>query len=127
MRSVIGYKLTLHLHLHLHLHTYIHTPTPTPPPPPSPPPPPPPAAPATPAPAPAAPAPASAPAPCLCASNISAFRRKYFCLPGRKYFAFQEAHFVSAVKPMFSDVRDTNISATMFLTFDEGFSFKKNI
>ena len=52
-------------------------------------------------------------------SNISAF--------GRNIFAFQEANFVSAVKPMFSDVGDTNISATMFLTFDKGFSLKKNI
>ena len=44
-------------------------------------------------------------------------------------FAFHEAYFVSAVKPMFSDVGDTNISATatMCLTFDEGFSLKKNI
>ena len=42
-------------------------------------------------------------------------------------FAFQEANFVSAVKPTFSDVGDTNISATMFLTFDEGFILKKNI
>ena len=42
-------------------------------------------------------------------------------------FAFQEANFVSTVKPMFSDVGDTNKSATMFLTFDEGFSLKKNI
>ena len=40
--------------------------------------------------------------------------------------AFKEANFfVSAVKPMFSGVGDTNISATMFLTFDEGFSLKK--
>ena len=52
-------------------------------------------------------------------SNISAF--------GRKYFAFQEANFVSAVKAMFSDVGDTNISATLFLTFDKGFSLQKNI
>ena len=42
-------------------------------------------------------------------------------------FAFQQANFVFAVKPMFSDVGDTNISATMFLTFDKGFSLKKNI
>ena len=42
-------------------------------------------------------------------------------------FAFHEANFVSAVKPMFSDVGDMNISATMCLTFDEGFSLKKNI
>ena len=42
-------------------------------------------------------------------------------------FAYQGANFVSTVKPMFSDVGDTNISATMFLSFDEGFSLKKNI
>ena len=42
-------------------------------------------------------------------------------------FAFQEANFVSTVKPMFSGVGDTIISATVFLTFDEGFSLKKNI
>ena len=41
--------------------------------------------------------------------------------------AYQEANFVSTVNPMFSDVGDTNISATMFLSFDEGFSLKKNI
>ena len=60
-------------------------------------------------------------------SNISAFGRKYFAFQEGNIFAFQEANFVSAVKPMFSDVGDTNISATMFLTFDKGFSLKKNI
>ena len=35
-------------------------------------------------------------------------------------FSFQEANFLSAGKPMFSDVGDTNISATVFVTFDEG-------
>ena len=68
---------------------------------------------------------------CLCASvslNISAFGRKYFCLPGRKeiFLPFRKQIF-STVKPMFSDVVDTNISATKFLTFDEDFSLKKNI
>ena len=42
-------------------------------------------------------------------------------------FAFQEANFVCAGKQTFSDVGDTKISATMFLTFDEGFTLKKNI
>ena len=42
-------------------------------------------------------------------------------------FAFHEENFVSAVKPMFSDVGDTNISATVCLAFDEGFSLKRNI
>ena len=60
-------------------------------------------------------------------SNISAFGRKYFAFQEGNIFAFQEANFVSAVKPMFSDVGDTNIPATMFLTFDKGFSLKKNI
>ena len=60
-------------------------------------------------------------------SNISAFGRKYFAFQEGNIFAFQEANFVSAVKPMFSDVGDTNISAAMFLTFDKGFSLKKNI
>ena len=60
-------------------------------------------------------------------SNISAFGRKYFAFQEGNIFAFQEANFVSAVKPMFSDVGDMNISATMFLTFDKGFSLKKNI
>ena len=60
-------------------------------------------------------------------SNISAFGRKYFAFQEGNIFAFQEANFVSAVKPMFSDVGDTNISATMFLTFDKGFSLKKNV
>ena len=62
---------------------------------------------------------------CSCASvssNISAFGRKYFAFQEENIFAFQEANFVSAVKPTFSDVGETNISATMFLTFDEGFS-----
>ena len=54
------------------------------------------------------------------AGNIFAFQEG-------NNFAYQEANFVSAVKPMFSDVEDTNISATMFLSFDEGFSLKKNI
>ena len=52
--------------------------------------------------------------------NIFAFQEE-------NIFTFKEANFVSAVKLMFSDVGDTNISATMFLTFDEGFSLKKNI
>ena len=53
--------------------------------------------------------------------------RKYFAFQEGNIFAFQEANFVSAGKPTFSDVGDTNISATMFLTFDNGFSLKKNI
>ena len=48
-----------------------------------------------------------------------------FALQEGNIFAFQEANFVSTVKPMFSDVGDMNISATM--TFDEGFSLRKNI
>ena len=52
---------------------------------------------------------------------------KYFCILVGNIFAFQEANFVSTVKPTFSDVGDTNISATMFLMFDKGFSLKKNI
>ena len=51
----------------------------------------------------------------------------HFAFQEGNIFAFQEANFVSAVKPMFSDVGDTNISAKMFLTFDKGFSLKKNI
>ena len=51
--------------------------------------------------------------------NILPSRKEIF-LPFRKQILF-------AVKPMFSDVGDTNISATMFLTFDKGFSLKKNI
>ena len=54
------------------------------------------------------------------AGNIFAFQEG-------NIFAFQEENFVSTVKPMFSDVGDTNISATMFLKFGEGFSLKKNI
>ena len=50
--------------------------------------------------------------------NISAFQVE-------NIFAFQEANFVSTVKPMFSDVGDTNVSATMILTFGQGFSLKK--
>ena len=53
--------------------------------------------------------------------------RNIFAFQKRNIFAFQEANFVSAVKSTFSDVGDTNISATMFLTFDEGVSLKKNI
>ena len=60
--------------------------------------------------------------------NIFAFQEgNIFAFQEGNIFAFQEANFVSTVKPMFSDVGDTNISATMFLTFDEGFSLKKNI
>ena len=43
-----------------------------------------------------------------------------FAFQEANIFAFQEANFVSAGKPMFSDVGDTNISATVFVTFDEG-------
>ena len=69
---------------------------------------------------------------CLCASvslTISAFGRKYFCLPGRKYFCLSRSkfYFYSKANVFSSDEGDTNISATMFLTFDKGFSLKKNI
>ena len=50
-------------------------------------------------------------------SNISAFGRKYFAFQEENIFAFQEANFVSAVKPMFSDVGDTNISATIHVSY----------
>ena len=48
-------------------------------------------------------------------SNISAFGRKYFAFQEGNIFAFQQANFVSAVKPMFSDVGDTNIPLQCFL------------
>ena len=46
---------------------------------------------------------------------LQVFHQIFLHLVGN-IFAFQEANFVSTVKPMFSDVGDTNISATMFLT-----------
>ena len=64
---------------------------------------------------------------CKCFIKYFCIGRKYFAFQEGNIFAFQEANFVSAVKPMFSDVGDTNISAKMFLTFDKGFSLKKNI
>ena len=70
----------------------------------------------------------------ICLVCVQVFHQIFLHLVGNIFafqegniFAFQEANFVSTVKPMFSDVGDTNISATMFLTFDEGFSLKKNI
>ena len=42
-------------------------------------------------------------------------------------YAFQEGNIFAFQEANLSDVGDTNISAKMFLTFDQGFGLKKNI